>query len=105
MSMRFRRTIEAFTCFHCGREVAGSGYTNHCPGCLWARHVDVNPGDRSETCQGMMEPVGVEMRRGAYVLLHRCVQCGALRRNRTARDDDFETILAIASRSADPPIP
>jgi len=100
MSKRFQRTIEAFTCLHCGRDVAGTGYTNHCPDCLWARHVDVNPGDRLETCGGMMEPIRVELRRGAYVIVHRCERCGTERKNRTARDDDFETLVAIARRTA-----
>ena len=24
-----------------------NGYTNHCSQCLWSKHVDINPGDRS----------------------------------------------------------
>ena len=45
--MSFTRKVEDFTCEHCGREVHGNGYTNHCPHCLHSKHVDVNPGDRA----------------------------------------------------------
>src|SRR3989338_8156335 len=45
-SRRFQRTKEDFTCERCGFFVRGSGYTNHCPQCLWSKHVDVNPGNR-----------------------------------------------------------
>jgi len=95
-SAQFTRCIEDFTCEHCGQAVRGDGYTNHCPACLWSRHVDVHPGDRQATCGGMMEPIAVELKGGEYSLVHRCVVCGTERRNRTSPADDFEAILAIA---------
>ena len=58
---RFNRRIEDFTCEHCGTEVHGNGYTNHCPNCLWSKHVDINPGDRAADCGGLMEPIAVEI--------------------------------------------
>ncbi|HCR42265.1 TPA: hypothetical protein DIV45_02815, partial [Patescibacteria group bacterium] len=36
----FIRTKEDFTCENCGHRVKGSGYTNHCPKCLYSQHVD-----------------------------------------------------------------
>lgn len=93
---RFSRNVEDFNCEHCGAEVKGTGYTNHCPQCLWSKHVDINPGDRQAECQGMMEPVSVETKRGEYVLLHRCVKCGFERRNKTTPGDNFEAILEIS---------
>lgn len=62
---KFKRTKEDFIGESCGFKVRGDGYTNHCPNCLWGKHVDVNPGDRQSDCRGMMEPVGVEMKKGA----------------------------------------
>ena len=100
MTKRFTRTVEDFTCAHCGAQVAGGGYTNHCPRCLWSRHVDVNPGDRAATCGGLMEPVAVETRRGEYMIVHRCVKCGTVCRNRSAPTDDPAAILALAGRAA-----
>ena len=97
---RFTRRVESFTCEVCGRDVAGTGYTNHCPSCLWSKHVDVNPGDRAADCGGRMEPVAAYPERGEIVLVHRCVRCGALRRNRAAPDDDRNELAKLYGRPA-----
>lgn len=99
---RFQRTREDFTCEHCGETVRGDGYTNHCPACLYSKHVDVNPGDRAESCGGLMQPIAVEQKKGEYRLLHRCTRCGAERWNRAARGDSFELILQIAAEQSRP---
>ncbi len=97
----FQRTTEDFTCEHCGTKVIGDGYTNHCPACLWSRHVDENPGDRVGSCAGLMPPVGVEVTRSGFTLLHRCERCGLTRRNRTAPNDDREALAAVARQAAE----
>ena len=56
----FNRKKENFVCENCGEKVEGNGYTNHCPNCLWSKHVDINPGDRAETCHGLLKPIAVE---------------------------------------------
>jgi hypothetical protein len=94
----FVRRREDFTCAHCGREVTGTGYTNHCPRCLWSRHVDVAPGDRLATCQGMMAPVAALHERGRYVVVQRCESCGHTWRNRAAAGDSRETLLGLMGR-------
>ena len=33
----------------------GNGYTNHCPKCLWSKHVDINPGDRGANEQALQD--------------------------------------------------
>lgn len=96
MARRFERTKEDFICGNCGRAVRGNGYTNHCPACLWSRHVDVNPGDRAATCDGLMEPVGAELKNGEWVIRHRCVVCGFERKNKTVPEDNFDVILKIS---------
>ncbi|MEA1909889.1 MAG: RNHCP domain-containing protein, partial [Patescibacteria group bacterium] len=58
----FIKTTEDFTCEHCGYNVKGTGYTNHCPKCLYSKHVDDVPGDRKNKCNGLMAPIGVELR-------------------------------------------
>ena len=93
---KFTRTRENFTCEHCGARIEGNGYTNHCPLCLWSKHVDVNPGDRAENCGGLMKPVDVEIEQGDYILIHECQKCGERRRNKASKDDDFENILKLA---------
>ena len=40
-----------------------------------------------------MEPTQLLYERGEFVLVHRCVACGAVRRNRTAPDDDLDVLL------------
>ena len=65
----FQKKIENFTCGDCGAKVKGNGYTNHCPVCLWSKHVDVNPGDRQNICGGMMRPVAVEFDHGEYMIV------------------------------------
>ncbi len=93
---KFNRRIEDFICEHCGTEVHGNGYTNHCPNCLWSKHVDVNPGDRAADCGGLMEPVGVELKNGEYILLQKCKKCGHLRKNKVSPEDNFEEIIKLS---------
>lgn len=89
MSQVFKRNIENFTCEHCGVEVKGNGYTNHCPKCLWSKHVDVHPGDRAETCGGMMKPVGFELKHGEYRIEQKCEKCGIQRTVKSVDGDNL----------------
>jgi hypothetical protein len=93
---KFTKHIEDFKCQHCGFEVIGNGYTNHCPKCLWSKHVDINPGDRSCKCNGMMKPISVESKRGEWIIVHQCMKCGIIKKNKASRFDDFAQILHIA---------
>ena len=95
---KFQRKIENFTCLKCGREVFGNGFTNHCPRCLWSKHIDINPGDRAEKCGGMMKPVCVWRKGNEYILLHRCEKCGAEKKNVVAKDDNIEALAHINSQ-------
>ena len=94
---------EGFTCGHCTRPVSpvlyGGSYRNHCPYCLYSKHVDGEiPGDRKNDCQGLMKPIGVFTRRsGEYVLVHKCGQCGFERYNRIAGDDDFDLVMSLST--------
>jgi DNA-directed RNA polymerase subunit RPC12/RpoP len=94
---------EGFVCAHCGRTVPPAGRTsrNHCPACLRSLHVDVVPGDRAETCGGLMDPVGAEVRSADVVLVHRCRRCGAERRVRSLRDavdpDDWAAVVRVSA--------
>lgn len=94
----FTRTIEDFTCEHCGAEVKGDGYTNHCPACLWSKHVDKNPGDRAEACGGMMKPEQVELVEKEYVLIQKCVKCQFIRRAKLRPEDSFEEAVKIQKK-------
>jgi len=94
---------ESFTCRHCGWPVvsggAGSDHRNHCPNCLHSLHVDETPGDRAAECHGVMEPIGVWVRKGGeWAIIHRCTVCGKLSSNRIAADDNPMRLMALAMR-------
>ncbi len=92
----FTKTVEDFNCTHCGAVVRGNGYTNHCPNCLWSRHVDNNPGDRAAACGGMMAPVAVESSGDKFIITHRCEICGKEKRQKTTDNDNIDTIIEIS---------
>lgn len=75
--------------------VVGSGYTDHCPECLWSKHVDVNPGDRQANCGGLMEPVVVEWQSDRKTICYQCRKCDFRHRVKAALDDNFETMLKL----------
>jgi hypothetical protein len=76
---------------------SGGHHRNHCPFCLYSRHVDdVRPGDRASDCGGSMEPVGAYTRlKGEHVLVHRCFECGIERHCRIGADDDFRLVMSL----------
>lgn len=92
---RFQRTIEDFSCEKCDLLVKGNGYTNHCPRCLWSKHVDINPGDRLALCGGIMEPKNIETEGDIHIIIHQCIQCNYQKRNRVSKEDDFDVILEL----------
>ena len=102
---------DSFTCRVCGRLVvpagAGSGHRNHCPNCLCSLHLDVEPGDRAADCGGIMDPVGVWVRKnGEWAIIHRCRRCGHLSSNRVAADDNPMKLMSIAMKPlSQPPFP
>lgn len=98
MAKRFSRCIEDFVCENCGKLVKGNGYTNHCPNCLFSKHVDINPGDREATCGGIMEPISVENGRKNFIITFRCKKCGHARRNQSSKDDSMDKIIELSKR-------
>jgi len=102
----------SFRCGNCRLDVSyrapGTAHRNHCPNCLWSRHLDDDrPGDRAAECGSLMEPIAVTVRGdGEWVLVHRCGGCDELHLNRTAADDNPLVLLRVAVRPlAQPPFP
>jgi Zn finger protein HypA/HybF involved in hydrogenase expression len=95
MIRKFQRTVEDFVCENCGAKVQGNGYTNHCPVCLWSKHVDVNPGDRANPCGGLMEPVDTYFKAQQWYLKHRCQKCELEKNIKIAKEDNFGIIEDI----------
>ena len=100
-SPKFQRRKEDFICEHCGAEVQGDGFTNHCPTCLWSKHVDIHPGDRAESCQGLMAPIAVQPYKDSYRIQFRCQECSTERWNKATPQDDFDVLLEIARKQAE----
>ncbi len=101
--MPFIARQEPFTCEHCKRGVlplSSGSYRNHCPFCLWSKHVDdEGPGDRASLCQGLMEPVGIDQDSSkGWIIIHRCVLCGKEGKNKAAPDDNFEEISRASQK-------
>jgi len=96
--MSFQRKVEDFTCDHCKAHVVGTGYTNHCPKCLWSKHVDVEPGDRAEKCNGAMKPIAIEGSTDHYRIVHKCERCGIVRRVDASQGDAPEALVALAGK-------
>lgn len=93
---KFIRKKENFICENCETRVSGNGYTNHCPKCLWSKHVDINPGDRLSGCGALMEPVGIEISGIGESVLHCCVKCKLGKKNKISIKDDRDVILELS---------
>lgn len=97
---RFNMIQEEFICDKCGITVRNLDYTarDHCPNCLYSKHVDINPGDRANTCLGLLKPIDIEKNKKAdYKIVYRCEKCGEIHKNISAKDDSFDEILKIMS--------
>lgn len=102
---RFQKNDEGFICRSCGFEVKPLGVTSrdHCPRCLCSIHIDINPGDRANSCLGTLRPVQVlpDPRKG-YIIVYRCEKCGATVRNKAAypakiQPDDIDLLIKLTA--------
>jgi DNA-directed RNA polymerase subunit RPC12/RpoP len=96
--MTFLPREEPFICEHCGTSVEPLGkgtYRNHCPKCLYSKHVDSEgPGDRASTCHGLLKPIEIDQdAKKGFVIVYKCGKCGKISRNRAAEDDDLVGFL------------
>lgn len=96
-----------FVCEHCGRAVRAvtdGGYRNHCPFCLYSKHLDETPGDRADECGGLMEPTGLLASKKGLQIVHCCIRCGAVRVNKIAeitdQPDDIEAIVELTGEAS-----
>ncbi len=95
---KFKVVDEEFTCFNCGLLVKPLGYTSrdHCPNCLYSKHVDINPGDRLNSCQGILKPIGIEKYKDTFKIIYQCTKCGIIHKNIMARDDNMDLIIELS---------
>ena len=101
MGRRFTKIDEAFICENCGEKIKPLGYTfiHHCNHCLQSKHVDIKPRDREEECHGDLEPIRVELdSKKGYVIVYKCKKCGAMRKNKSADDDNMDLIIELTTK-------
>lgn len=96
---KFNMIDEKFICEHCGKAVSRLNYTarDHCPYCLYSKHLDINPGDRQNTCMGMMRPIGIEKYKNSYKIIYNCEKCHQTHKNIMATDDNFDLIIRLSN--------
>lgn len=94
---QFNMIDENFICEHCGKKVNKLNYTarDHCPECLYSKHVDIFPGDRKNECCGLLKPIDVEKFKDTYKIIYECEKCHQKHKNIIANDDNFDIILQI----------
>ncbi len=105
------QVLIGFTCQHCDAPVSsdeglsGVKNRNHCPYCLWSKHVDLyHAGDRLNACKAPMRPIGLTFKQernkygsglGELQVIHQCSACDAFSINRIAADDDSELLWVL----------
>ena len=95
---KFYKSDESFICENCNKKVEKLSYTSrdHCPYCLYSKHVDINPGDRMNTCKGLLKPTGIEKFKDTYKIIYKCEKCGEIHKNIVASDDDMNLIIELS---------
>ncbi|MDO4963160.1 MAG: RNHCP domain-containing protein [bacterium] len=95
---KFNMIDEEFVCENCKSKVFKLEYSarDHCPFCLYSKHLDINPGDRLNTCKGMMVPIGIEKFKDKYKIIYKCEKCGEVHKNICAKDDNIDEIIRLS---------
>ena len=95
---KFNMIDEVFTCENWGKNVDKLNYTarDHCPYCLYSKHVDINPGDRMNECKGLLEPIGIEKFKDTYKIIYKCKKCNQMHKNIIANDDNMNLIIELS---------
>ena len=95
---RFNMIDESFTCENCGKMIEPLVYSarDHCPYCLFSKHVDILPGDRANECHGLLEPIKIEKFKNTYKIVYKCQKCHQTHKNIMANDDDMDIIIELS---------
>ncbi|MEG1363268.1 MAG: RNHCP domain-containing protein [Clostridia bacterium] len=93
----FKKNDNSFICCNCNKKVEKLKYTSrdHCNNCLYSIHVDIEPGDRLNDCLGLLVPINVIAKKDFYDIIYRCNKCDKIVVNKSAIDDNMDTILRI----------
>ena len=94
----FSKNDNSFICENCNKLVSTLKYTSrdHCPYCLYSKHVDINPGDRLNTCLGLLKPISIEKYKNTYKIIYKCLKCNKIHKNIMANDDNMDIIIDLS---------
>ena len=95
---RFLENDEEFICENCGKKVNKLIYSSrdHCPYCLYSKHVDILPGDRMNNCKGLLKPISIEKFKDSFKIVYKCLKCNEIHKNIVAKDDDYDEIINLS---------
>jgi DNA-directed RNA polymerase subunit RPC12/RpoP len=98
---KFNMIDENFICENCNRQVKELKYTarDHCPFCLFSKHVDKNPGDRLNECKGLLKPIEIEKHRDSFKIIYKCLKCGEKHKNIMSNDDNMDLIIELSKNN------
>ena len=91
---RFTMRDEEFICENCNKNVTKlvKSSRDHCPFCLYSKHVDINPGDRLNNCKGLLKPISIEK----FKIVYKCEKCNEIHKNIIADDDNMDLIIELS---------
>lgn len=98
----FTKNDEGFVCVNCGKSVQPLNYSSrdHCPYCLCSLHIDIFPGDRANTCKGLLVPFDLEYSQNkGYIIKYKCEKCGKTHNNKVALDDSKSQITKLSNKT------
>lgn len=95
---QFTMRDEEFVCENCNTLVSPLKYTarDHCPNCLYSKHLDIMPGDRQNNCHGLLKPISIEKFKDTYKIIYKCTKCNILHKNVMAKDDNMDLIIELS---------
>ncbi|GAB4285462.1 MAG: hypothetical protein Kow0081_3300 [Candidatus Dojkabacteria bacterium] len=97
---KFSKKNEKFICETCGYAVPKhpKSSRDHCPNCLFGKHVDINPGDRASNCKGILAPIGLDIKGKKQQIVYKCKKCNRVVKCITAPDDSFEELVKLSKK-------
>lgn len=98
--MAFIKNNQSFICVHCGKEVNKhpDSSRDHCNHCLYSLHVDINPGDRLNSCKGILEPIGLKISNGKTQIVYKCQKCRQIVFCIKSEDDNSEELIKLSNK-------
>ncbi len=71
---------------------------DHCNFCLYSKHVDIMPGDRLNSCKGILKPIDIEKFNNSFKIVYKCLKCQDIKKNIMAIDDNYDLIVALSKK-------